>query len=438
MSEKSVIIGHKEYESFIRRIYFFQKESIECKRIMKEGETEQDPWLKNLEDIHKILGRTQVGGRPKIHQFLPFFVWGDTGLGKSQATKLAALSIARTLKKTLVPWNLLYAKEMDKIIADEDIQKRIFGYFDLRVSMMADSSELRGIMNMASKDIVDFIPPRMVKLWTSPHLEGIVLLDEFNLASDWIMKLCYQMIHDRAIGDNAVNDNILFIGAGNRKDDGGHTYKIPRPLRARFMHIELVNDIDQWFNWAVENGVDMSVLAYHKTFEGNRIKTPNNSEYASVGTFRTWTSVGRYLQKVSREEVIKENSIHRTIISAIVGEAEASQYIEWCREDKIMNQWKSYVDEPKQILDLDLSQRLSLISIISEKYRVGEITSLKLMEVFWVLASMSPEIAVDMMRIILNMGERFDEDVQKVPEVRKEWRKIIDKYHTIFMRGRND
>ncbi len=72
MAEKSIILGHKEYENFIRKIYFFQKESIETKIVKREGELEEDPWLKNLKDAYSLLGREyQV---PKIHQYLPFFV----------------------------------------------------------------------------------------------------------------------------------------------------------------------------------------------------------------------------------------------------------------------------------------------------------------------------------------------------------------------------
>jgi MoxR-like ATPase len=112
------------------------------------------------------------------------FVWGATGVGKSQVVRQAAMEIAQEL-------GLEYTEDV-KHLNDE----KYFVVIDIRLSQ-SDPSDLRGI------PIYD--KEHMATVWLPPELfprkgYGIIFFDELNLSPPLVQASAYQLILDRRLG----------------------------------------------------------------------------------------------------------------------------------------------------------------------------------------------------------------------------------------------
>jgi len=156
---------------------------------------------------------------------LSLMIWGPPGVGKS--------SIVRSVS------------------AREGI-----GIQDLRLSQLAPT-DLRGLP----------VPEDGVSRWYPPEFlprsgEGIIFLDEINMAPPAMQGVAQQLILDRKVGSYSVPDGWLIWAAGNRKSDRASVYDMPSALGNRFIHLNVEPDVDSFKRWAIENRLAESILAF--------------------------------------------------------------------------------------------------------------------------------------------------------------------------------
>ena len=65
---------------------------------------------------------------------------------------------------------------------------------------------------------------------------------------------CYQLVLDRKLGEYRLPDGWVVIAAGNPASERGVHFSMPRPLRNRFVHLDLEPDFIDWCKWAVNHG----------------------------------------------------------------------------------------------------------------------------------------------------------------------------------------
>jgi MoxR-like ATPase len=73
---------------------------------------------------------------------------------------------------------------------------------------------------------------------------------------------CYQLVLDRKLGEYQLRDGWVVIAAGNPASERGVHFSMPRPLRNRFVHLELEPDFEDWTKWAVKVGIRPEILAF--------------------------------------------------------------------------------------------------------------------------------------------------------------------------------
>ena len=153
------------------------------------------------------------------------FIWGAPGIGKSSAVKQVA-------------------KEQDlKLI-------------DLRISQLAPT-DIRGLPY--TKDgKAHFAPPSFLPT----EGEGILFLDELNMASPSVMGIAQQLILDRQVGDYKVPDGWFIIAAGNRTEDRAAISQMPAPVANRFIHFHIDCTLDSWKEYAITQGIDEKILSF--------------------------------------------------------------------------------------------------------------------------------------------------------------------------------
>lgn len=156
---------------------------------------------------------------------LSLMIWGAPGIGKSS-------------------------------IVAEVAQAADIELIDLRLSQLAPT-DLRGLP-VAENGVSRWFPPEFL-----PNSgQGILFLDEINMAPPTMQGVAQQLILDRKVGSYDVPEGWFIWAAGNRKQDRASVFEMPAPLANRFIHLEVDCDFDSFKTWALENGVHEQILAF--------------------------------------------------------------------------------------------------------------------------------------------------------------------------------
>jgi hypothetical protein len=197
----------------------------------------------------------------------PIFLWGPPGIGKSDIIH----QIGEQLNAHVI---------------------------DIRLSLW-DPTDIKGIPYFNSNDntMVWAPPSELPSQELADQFENIVLfLDEMNSAAPSVQAAAYQLILNRRVGTYRLPDNVMIVAAGNREADKGVTYRMPAPLANRFIHLEMAVNFDDWFGWAVNNGVHKDVVGYLTFSKKDLYDFDPKSPSRSFATPRSWSFVSELLE----------------------------------------------------------------------------------------------------------------------------------------------
>lgn len=156
---------------------------------------------------------------------LSVMIWGPPGIGKSSIVAQAAA-------------------------------ERGIDVLDLRLSQLAPT-DLRGLP----------VPENGIARWFPPEFlprdgEGILFLDEINMAPPAMQGVAQQLILDRRVGSYRVPDGWLIWAAGNRKSDRAAVFDMPSALANRFVHLDVEPDLESFKRWGLEHDISERILAF--------------------------------------------------------------------------------------------------------------------------------------------------------------------------------
>lgn len=272
-------------------------------------------------------------------------LWGPAGIGKSQislqyAKKTFPLRsenqhVIEQMRVELENPEIDTVKQEDIDAFEAKLLDQETNFVDVRLSQV-EPSDLRGIPvpfsfyvdangEQVSKEQFGQPGVRETKsvVWASPKMldlpanwKGVLMFDEVNSAMPIVQAAAYQLFLDRCIGELKLPDGAFIMAAGNREGDGGVTFSLATPLKDRMMHIEMKENVDDWFQWALDNRVHPDVIAFVKTTPKN-FNTLSPSDPSPVGgsSPRSWVSVSHLLKKNPHLDTSKE---HRKILKAMI------------------------------------------------------------------------------------------------------------------------
>jgi len=146
----------------------------------------------------------------------------------------------------------------------------------------------------AERTEVHFVPTGLLPD-EADESEGVVFLDELANAPRATQSLGLQLALDRAVGKYKLPAGYRIVAASNRLTDRAGTNPLISSLAARFLHIYLRADVDEWSRWALMNDVPTEVVAFIRfrqdllhAFDANQTVSPNP---------RGWTFVGKILER---------------------------------------------------------------------------------------------------------------------------------------------
>lgn len=188
---------------------------------------------------------------------------------------------------------------------------------DIRLSQF-DPTDLAGlpfpdIENNSVIRLVDNLLP------IKPVECGILFLDEITSAPAAVSAAAYQLVLDRKTGGYSIPAGWRIVAAGNGIQDRGVVNPMPSPLANRFVHYELIEDVDDWVAWAQSKNIS----AYIQGFLRARPELLHNMEPGrDVRAFpspRSWAMLGKRLNVETAPDFF-------TIAPAYVGEGAGREF----------------------------------------------------------------------------------------------------------------
>ncbi len=227
-------------------------------------------------------------------------LWGPPGVGKSQAVRQIARDIER---------------ETGKEVAVTDVRLLLFNPIDLR-----------GIpTSNADKTLAVWLKPQIFQMSDRDDLINILFLDEISAAPQSVQAAAYQITLDRVVGEHKLPDNCIVLAAGNRVTDKSVSFKMPKALANRLLHIEVEGSFRSWRNWAERSGIHPFVHDFLCFRTDKLFGFDAKSDDLAFATPRSWEMVSNLLNHV--DDNIDEMY---PLVAGLIGSSLAVEFRSWC------------------------------------------------------------------------------------------------------------
>jgi hypothetical protein len=317
---------------------------------------------------------TAFAGRDDI-KFPALMLWGAPGVGKSDAIKQIANTVAEKLGRTA---------------SVTDVRLLLYNPVDLRGIPTAD----------ANKEFAKWLKPHIFNMDASKEVVNFLVLDEITAAPQSVQAAAYQIVLDRQIGEHKLPDNCIVLAAGNRITDKSVAYSMPKALCNRMTHIEIEPTVDDWKEWALKKNIDYRILSF-VTYKPNALLAfdPSSQEQA-YPTPRSWERVGDFLK------INSDIKAMRPMIEGTIGLGTSIEFISYCKVFDKLPDIKAIVDgkyhEYPEAPDVNHALVTSLVNYII----THDVTDKQLDNAVAYINGMSAEFAILTAKDILISGNR--------------------------------
>ncbi|HEY3473209.1 MAG TPA: hypothetical protein VGK56_01290 [Anaerolineales bacterium] len=201
-----------------------------------------------------------------------------------------------------------------------------------------DAGEMAGLP-MANLEKGEMFRLRPHYLPADPH-GGIWNLDELPQAFLANQNICSQIVNEYRIGEHHIPPTWTICATGNKPENKAGTTTMPTHLRDRLTFITVEPVVEDWLDWAAENGVDHRVRAYirQNPTKLNDFKPSENSNPTSRSWAKTSALIGMGF----------ENHVRSEAIQGQIGTGHATAFEAWLRVEDRMPKIEDIIKHPKQ------------------------------------------------------------------------------------------
>jgi len=262
-----------------------------------------------------------------IDHDIPVFLWGDVGIGKSEAVA--------------------------QVAADRGWLAETGSFIDLR-ALLLDPVDLRGLPHFKDGK-AHWAPPICLPHEGLNPPEGLLFLDELNAAPPSTQAACFQLILNRRLGEYHMPRGWRIVAAGNRQKDRSAAQAMPRALANRFAHLDVEPELGPWVKWAMAAGVDYRLIGFLR-LRGDLLHKVGD-DVRAFPTPRAWARVSKVLDAPS--------AVRGRLISGLVGDSSAGEFMQYlCHYDEIPT-FEEIVANPQTVrVPPQMDRRVALAGMI--------------------------------------------------------------------------
>jgi len=246
-----------------------------------------------------------------------------------------------------------------------------------------------------------------LKVLTKPEADGVLFLDEINMALPSLQSTCFELLLQKKVGEWVLSKNILIVGAGNTLESNISANPIPKPLINRCILIHFDGfDTEDWINWALRKGIDERVISYVKLFRELIRDTEDELQQSTrPRSFEILSDMIKDSDDLDYIEMVANGILHK---------ADATQFVNFIR---LMNKldYRKYVDEPSLFDREEAQTKYALITIISKN--VDNIDKDKLVRFITHISTKNAEFSLLLLSLLKSKGiKTLDKILEKMPK----------------------
>lgn len=160
--------------------------------------------------------------------------------------------------------------------------------------VVSDPTDFKGLPAVV-KGKAEFLPYGDLEALVAAERPTVAFLDDLGQAPAVVQAAAMQLILARRVNGHKVSDQVVFVAATNRREDRAGVTGILEPVKSRFATIvELTVSVEDWCDWALENGVPPEVVAFVRFRPGLMADPgPATADLVNRPSPRTVTHLGK-------------------------------------------------------------------------------------------------------------------------------------------------
>jgi len=367
---------------------------------MKENEIAQEQELDIVSGSHRELSELF----PIVHDAgVPMIITGHPGIGKTDFMRAQARILA---EKANLPFS-------DSI---EDINNENKFLFLEVIAHQLEQGDVKGVL-FPNKERTKAIS---LPLGVFPEKgQGILFLDEMNLAIPGVMNNLYQLFTRGYVGQYKMPNTFRVYAAGNLDTDRAYTNEVPRPLNNRMIHfLFTVPKLVDWMtDFAEKVGMDYRILSYLGSRPDMLYFMPEDADddIKAFPTPRSWSYCDKLIKNIpsSRPDLIGK------LVGMAVGRArgmEFTAFLEIEHKWNIADIYKTGIIKVPEELDEIYALSSGLIGYYKEHLKGKDTNKMAVM-----LANLSCQFPAEETALIISTAKATDKEFfEKVRTTDKE------------------
>lgn len=161
----------------------------------------------------------------------------------------------------------------------------------------------------------------------TPNWKGVIFFDEITEADPRSKVALLSVLNERRIGQWHLPDGAVVVAAGNPEEEGSLSPFFSRPLADRLLHFHVCPTVDEFLDYALQNGLHPAVAAYLRVNPSSLYgKEEENSPYAAPSP-RSWFRVSEVL-KLHLRHRNHNSDFTRSMVASIIGVPEATAFFQ--------------------------------------------------------------------------------------------------------------
>ena len=238
-------------------------------------------------------------------------------------TQLEALAADPSLAKALPPLMVWGAPGLGKssILRDVAVERGI-GFIDVRLAQR-EPVDIRGLPVPGEEGVKWLVASEWPR---DPKSRGIILFDEITAADRSLQVAAYEFILDRRLGElYRVPDGWYICAAGNRTQDRAVAATMSSALANRFLHVEMVDDVESWIAWASAHDIHPSVTGFIRFRPTCLFNQEGENLERGWPSPRSWERVSHMVKLLGNNSV----SLLRKAVYGLVGNRAGVEFLEF-------------------------------------------------------------------------------------------------------------